>query len=310
MAGLIAIAMSAASYVLQPVERSEGWYGICLPSPQLWGLPDLLSWLLNLMVILAVAILLFLINKHFNFVRTTEPALPAVFVIATASSPWFTEGLNTSTLLCLVNVVSLGIIFGAYDRKNATPQVFCIGFLTGLGSMFQYAFIPMIGVYFIWALFLKVLRLKETLALLIGLLCPYWIALGFGLISLHDFHLPTLIPFFGNDNDLTELFFLICGVGFATIASFLVSLVNGMKLYAGNSRVNAMNLCVTAMGLASVICILVDYENMTTYVVTLYVAMAVQAANICALWNLQQEWLVSAIPSVIYIGLFMASVLI
>ena len=304
----IALAMCVTTYILKPVKMSRGDYGICLPSPHLWAIPDFLSWLINLIIIGGIAFILFQTNRHFNFIRTTEPALPVIFVIATCSSPWFTQGLDTSTLLCLVNVISLAIVFGVYNRPNATQQIFSMGGLIGLGSMFEYAFLPMAFVYIIWALILKILRFKETIAFLLGIMCPYWIGLGLGLISISDFHIQSLTPFFGSETDYSEIWLLLCGTGIAAIGGLFATMFNSMKLYAGNSIVNSMNLCVTVMGLAALICIFADYENMTAYVVTLYVAMSVQLANICALWNPEQEWLVSAIPSVIYIGLFLAAI--
>ena len=34
----------------------------------------------------------------------------------------------------------------------------------------------------------KVLRIKETVAYIMGLVAPYWVALGFGLVSFSDFN--------------------------------------------------------------------------------------------------------------------------
>lgn len=308
LAMAVALAMCLISYFLEPVTIDRTDYGICLPSPQLWYLPGFLSWLLNLIVIAGITLILFLINKTYNFVRTTEPVLLVLFLISTCSSPWFTKNLNESTLLCLVNVLSLAMVFGAYDKKNATQQIFVIGAFAGFGSMFQYAFVPMIFVYFLWALFMKILRLRETLAFLTGILCPYWIGLGLGFISLSDFRLPEPSHLLTDSANYTDFLLLLLATGFAAVIGLTAALSNGMKLYAGNSRVNAMNLCVTTLGLVSMVCIFLDYDNITAYVVTLFMAMSVQMANICALWNFQDEWIVSTLPSLVFIGLFIAGV--
>lgn len=308
VATVFAVAMSLIAFFISPVHESPDDYGICLPSPFRWGLPEFLSWILNCLVIGTIALTLFLINKTYNFIKTTQPVLIPIFLVAACSSPWFTESLNASTLLCLINVVSIGIIFSAYDRPNATQQLFCIGFLGSLGSMFQYAFIPMIFVYFTWTIFLKICRLKETIAFGLGLVCPYWIGLGFGLLSYHDFKLPSLTPFFGNEIDYTELLLLLLATGFAAVSSSFISLINGMKLYAGNARIYAMNLCIMVLGLASIICIFIDYDNMTAYVITLFMVMAVQFANICALWSPAEPMLITLVPVVIYLILFGFSV--
>lgn len=309
MAALLAIAMCVLSFLYHPVEIAPIQYGICLPSPDSWDFDATWSGIINATLIGLIALLLYVLNRTYNFVRTTEPALFAVFLIMASSGPWFTEYLNTSVILCLANVICLGIIFDSYDTRNATQQMFILGFVVGAGSMVQYGFLPMAIVYFLWALFMKVLRVKETLALLAGVICPYWIALGIGWIKLSDLHFPSITPLLSLATDRIDFLLMLIGIAVAAVVGFICVLTNSMKLYAGNSRVNAMNLCVTSLGAASVICIVVDYDNMPAYVLSLYMACAVQLANICALWNPRMPWIVTAFPSAIYIAIFVCSFL-
>ena len=310
LAILVACAMCVLSLIYHPVDFSPIQYGLCLPSPDSWEIDPFWSWIINTFIIGIIAIFLWLINKSYNFIRTTEPVLPVLFMVMASSFPGFTEAINTSMLLCLANVVCLGLIFASYDTRNATQQMFILGVVIGIGAMFQYAFLPMACVYFLWMLFMKVMRIKETLAFIAGILCPYWITLGTGWLSFSDIHFPSLIPLFGNNHDHSDLLFLLGGISFAAAVGFLVALVNFMKLFAGNSKVNAMNLCIYTLGIASVICILVDFDNMPAYVITLYMACAVQIANICALWNPTMPWIITFIPSVIYMALFAGSLIL
>ena len=309
IAVVIAIAMCLLSFLYHPIQIQPIQYGLCLPSPDAWDFDPLGSWIVNTALIGLIAILLFLINKSYNFVRTTEPALVTVFLIMAASGPWFTQSLNTSVLLCLANVVCMGIVFDSYDVKNATQELFTVGLVVGFGSMVQYAFLPMAIVYFLWAIFMKVLRIKETLAFLIGMVCPYWIALGIGWIHFSQLHYPSLSPLFSYEKDPSEFIILLSGIAFAAAFGFILVMVNSMKLFAGNSRVYAMNLCVTILGAASVIFILIDFDNIHAYVTTLYMACAVQIANICALWNPRMPWMVSVLPSLFYIAVFVCSII-
>lgn len=309
VATVVAFAMCLLSYIFQPVEIVPIQYGICLPSPDTWEFDHFWSWVINTGLIGLTTILLFLINKSYNFIRTTEPTLMALFMIMASSGPWFTETITTSVLLCLANVVCMGIIFDSYDSRNSTQEMFILGAVVGFGSMVQYAFLPMGIVYLIWALFMRVLRIKETLAFILGIACPYWIVLGTGWIRLADLHYPSLNPLFMMTQDPSEFFILLSGVALAAGAGFVVALVNSFKLYAGNSRVNAMNLCVSTLGAFSVICILIDFDNMHAYVTTLYMATAAQIANICALWNPKMPWTVTLLPALCYIGIFVCSII-
>lgn len=308
IAAAVAFALCLLSFLYHPVQIQPIQYGLCLPSPDSWDFNPLGSWIVNTALIGLIAILLFLINKSYNFIKTTEPALVVVFLIMAASGPWFTQSLNTSVLLCLANVVCLGIILDSYDTTNATQELFTIGLVVGIGSMVQYAFLPMAVVYILWALYMKVLRIKETLAFLIGIVCPYWIALGIGWLHFSQLHFPSINPLFSYEKDPSDFIILLSGIAFAAVVGFILALINSMKLFAGNSKVYAMNLCMVTLGAASVIFILVDFDNIHAYVITLYLACAVQIANICALWNPRLPWLVSVLPSLFYIAAFVCCI--
>lgn len=307
MAAVVAVTMCILSLWFQSVEISSIQYGICLPSPDSWEFDKFISCLINTLLIGLIAILLYLINKTYNFVRTTEPALYAIFLIMAASGPWFTESINVSVLICLANVMCMGIIFDTYGVRNATQEMFAMGVVIGMGAMVQYAFLPLAMVFLLWALFMKVLRVKETLAYIIGIICPYWIALGVGWLHFSDFEFPSLSPLFSYREDPSKFFILLSGIAVAAAGGFILTCTNAMKLYAGNKRVNAMNLCVVATGGFATICILVDFDNIHAYVTTLYMACAVQLANICAIWNPKWPWTVTIIPSLVYITLFVLS---
>lgn len=309
MAAILAVTMCILSYLFHPVEIRPIQYGICLPSPDAWDFNPLGAWFINTILIGFITVLLFVVNKTYNFVRTTEPAMISIFLVMACSVPWFSQTLNTSVLLCLANVVCMGIIFDSYASRNATQELFIMGVVIGMGAMVQYAFLPMAVVFMLWTLFMKVMRVKETLAFLAGILCPYWIALGVGWLHFSDFHFPSLTPLFSNQQDPSEFFILLTAIALAAGVGFLCSVVNAIKLYAGNSRVNAMNLCVMAAGAVSVICILVDFDNMHAYVTTLFMACAIQLANICAIWNPRMPWLVTVLPSAAYISLFVLSLI-
>ena len=307
LAALVALAMCILSLLFHPVNITPVEYGFFLPSPDSWDFNPVWSWAVNTALIGLISLLLFLVNKTYNFIRTTEPVLVALFLVMTTSGPWFTEALNTSVILCLANVVNMGIIFDSYDSRNATREMFILGVVVGIGAMVQYAFLPMAVVYVLWALFMKVLRVKESLAYVAGICCPYWIALGTGWLDFNEFHFPSITPLISFEQDPSEFFILLAGIGLAAITGFIIVAVNSIKLYAGNSKVNAMNLCVSALGASCVLCILVDFDNIAAYVISLYMAATVQVANICALWNPKMPWTVTVIPSLCYMALFACS---
>lgn len=299
------VAMTAVSFISRPPERVSGEVGLCLPSPNLWEINPVSSWLINTVLIGAVAMWGYMLNRTFNFIRSTKPVLPVVFLILASSNPWITYYLSSSTIICVVNLLCLNFLFGEYNSRNATQTMFVIGTFLSVGSMFQYAFLPMIVAYGLAAMVMKIFRVKELLALGMGLVAPYWVCLGTGLISVDSFRIPELTNLFNDFAQASEIFVLALSVGFLAFIGFFLALNNSVRLYAGNSRVNALNMTVTILEFVCVICMVVDFSNMLAYLGTLYFTVAVQIANVCALWHLKRDWPV-AVTCIIYIGFFIA----
>lgn len=310
IAAATAAAMCVLSFVFQPERPLPAQTGLCLPSPGEWHLPVLWSWIINTSLLGLITIGAWLLNRTFNFIRSTEPVMPALFLLLTSSNPWITGELSSSLIICSVNLIWITILFTAYDSKNATQPLFAVATFISIGSMFQYAFLPMGLAALIGALIMKVLRFKELATFLLGLISPYWIALGFGWIKFSEFRLPEPLPLFSGSYDGTTLFLLMLSVGVAIFIGVMTGFAVGLRLYAGNSKVNAMNGVITWTGIISVICILIDFNNIFAYLATLYLAVAVQLANLCALWQFRHEWLVTFLPGTVFVTFFILMLLL
>ena len=303
LSAAVALALIALAYVYQPALELSGMPGICLPPATEW-IDGTWSWIVNLLVIAGIGLGINFLNREFNFIKTTQPVLPAVFLLLASSNPWLTDTLNSSVLMCAVNIISLALLFGVYDITNATRELFTIGTFIAIGSMFEYAFLAMVPVYLIGALTMKVLRLKEFVAFCLGLLAPYWVAVGLGIIPLSGFRIPHTSFIFEGYQKASELFLLLLNVGTAIFIGVCIGVTNSMKLYAGNSRVNAMNFVIYVMGAVCAVCVIADFDNMLAYLGTLYFTVAVQIANLCAIWNFRHEWIITLIAALFAIAFF------
>lgn len=304
LAATATAAMCALSYFFGPESRLSGGLGICLPSPNLWSIPPLWSWIANTAALGLLAIWMFLLNRHFNFIRSTQPVLPAMFLVFVASNPWLTDYLTASTIICAINLLAINVMFGSYRQPNATQQMFLIGTVISVASMFQYASLPYTLAYIIAGIIMKAFRIKEFLAMVMGLAAPYWVGVGLGIIGLDAFRMPEITNLFNGFTGAPDLFALMLSVGLAIFFGLALGMNNSIKLYAGNSRTNAMNMTINMVGLVSIICVVADFNNMMAYLTTLYFTVAVQIANLCALWHIRKEWLAAFIPGIIYIGFF------
>lgn len=304
LAAVVACTMCVLAYFVMPQVRISGNMGLCLPSPNLWPIPPLWSWVANGCLTVFTAIGYGLLNRRYNYIKTSQPIVPALFLVMAASNPFTIQYVSGSTLLCLVNLLCLFILFDCYRLENTTSQIFVISTFISFGSMFQHAFIPFLLAYVAGAIIMKAFRFKELLAMILGLIAPYWIGLGLGLIKLNWFKIPELSNLFDGFAPPADLMVIIVGFGVAAFFGFFLSINNSIRLYAGNSRVYALNQTINFVGIISMLGIMLDFSNMMAYATTLYFVFAVQIANLCAQSNFRREWILSLIPAIIYVVLF------
>ena len=303
------LAMFAVAFFIESPATLGGQMGICLPSPNDWGLSPLGGWLLNLAVTVSVTLALYFCNKEFSFVQGSDTVLTGMFVIMAASNTWTSGMLSSSGIMALANIICLILLFGCYRKRNASQELFVIATILSLGSMIQYAFIFMMPVYLIGSIMLKCFNMKVLAGFLMGIVAPYWIAVGLGIIPPDAFTMPTFTNLFEGYASKGGLFIGLVNVALTVLIAFILALNNSVKLYAGNTQRRLYNMVINLLGIVATICMIVDFNNMVVYLTTVYMIAAVQLGNLFALWNVHRGWLWLLCLSVAYITGFVLTVI-
>lgn len=270
------------SFVSPPPIFDSGENGICVPSPNLWQLPPLLSWSVNFAGIIAIAVGALFSNKKLVFVPGQDYVFPALFLITVAANPWLTSQLNASTILCAANLGCLYLLMNAYGHSNATQEMFVIATIAGLGAMFMYAFVLFIPVYLICASTLQLMRPKELCAFGLGLFAPYWTLIGLGIVSPADFALPDMEPVFNSEISGLDIAFVLIELGLAVLAGLIAVIYNSLKLFNTSVRLMLFNRVICICGLAAAIFACIDFTNFFAYIETILLVVAIQVANLAA----------------------------
>ena len=305
---LIAAVMSAVGFFTGPQTQLSGRMGLCLPSPNLWPLIPEVSWTLNLAFIVLTAFGLYLANKAYTFIPNPSIVVISAFVVMCCSNPWISGMLTSSVIMAAVNLYCISLTFGSFKERNASQCFFLIATMLSIGSMFQYAFVFMAPVYIAIGITLKCFRFRELLALLMGLVAPYWVSIGLGLIPPESINIPTFTNLFEGYSSKMELFSGTVNLSVTALFALLFGLNNLVKLYAGNSRRRLFNTSLNLMGIACVAMMAIDFNNMTAYMATFYMIAAVQFANVFALWNVKSWKIWLPVAAALYVGFFTASV--
>ena len=158
---VLAIALTFIYYLFGSIGGLAADFGVCLPSPNLWPLPQLWSWGVNLALILGCGVALHFFNKTYSVIQTADMVLPSMFIVLTGTNPWANGLLDSSSIMAAVNIICLAAIFNCYKSYNATQEVFLVSTMLSLGSMFQYAFLFFIPGYVVIALLMQCFRLRE-----------------------------------------------------------------------------------------------------------------------------------------------------
>ena len=304
LAAIAALAMAAVAFFVAPEVPSHTDSGICFPSPDLWIASPMTGRIVNILLLGGVCLLLFAVNKDRTFIKGSDTVQLGMFLIMAASNVWVTESLNSGLLTALINLICLWIIFGCYDMRNSTREMFVTGTVLGIGSMFEYSVVFMTPVYIVGIAVLKSFSFRVLIAYLMGLLAPFWIVIGLGIVSPEAFAFPILQPF--NDMAMTrsELLVGLLNVAFTVILGLSFALANSVRLYAGTSKRRLYNLVINILGVVALICIVFDFDNITAYLPTLYMVAAVQTGNFFELSNVYRGnvWVLAL--AALYVGAF------
>lgn len=272
----VVLSLTAYNYGVHLVAPSVG--GICLPPPSQWGLQPFISLALNMLLIIGGAFWMININRRFNFIPSTSIIYASLFFFMAVGSPVLANGLNTSTLLLIANLAAMQLLFGEYGRSNPAPEpLFVLGTIFSIGSMVHYSFLFFIVVYACVAVLLKVMQIRQIVALIIGVIAPYWILLGTGLVPVQSLHIPTPGVVWMSELPGIEMLWPILTVGLTAFWGLMVALRNAFTLFSASTAIRAYNYALSLPALTCVVLLLIDWENFMVYYLPLSMFVALQA---------------------------------
>ncbi len=294
--------MAFCAFVWFPFPESDGEMGICLLSPEAWGLPPLLSWGINVALMFLMSVTLAMANRRYNFIPTPSNLFSGAWLIMAGTNIVVASHLCTSTLLGLANLLCIITLISQYGQSSFTRGIFFIASTLAWGSMFQYSFLFFIPVYAVCAAVLKLFHWKEFMAMLMGVATPYIILLGLGAVSPEQFYMPRISYLWDAFKGEPESVVLIVMAGVTALWTLLLALRNFIPLMTASTAVRAYNVCVTLPGLAMLILMMVDYGNFMAYYLSLAMIGAIQLGYLTAFGSRR----VSPLPYLIHLALYLS----
>lgn len=283
--------------------------GVCFSSISTLALPPFISTLLSVVGIIGVCALLSLINKIYSFTRDVTYIFASSFLLLSIVYPEIVTRLSDGTILALIVVWLSYLLFSTYQSMYPQRRVFLISVILSCCCMFQYTFVYLIPVFFIGFLQMRAMYIRSALAMLFGLVTPFWIVLGLGIIGLEDLHAPQLANVWEHlgVEQYRNVIILLSVTAFVTL---VLLIANVLQIINYKMQVRAYNGFFLVLTILTMIVMAVDFDNVMVYFPVLNLCLSIQIAHSFTI----QKYLRRYIPYLLFVlsclGVFVWRVLI
>lgn len=252
--------------------------GVALPSANMWiqtGGADFFAGLAGSALTVAVMLML---NQIYNVLRSMTYLFVALFSMMQLATPDLMTEFYTGTLLSIVVPACLLLLFSCFRQPQSARRIFLIFCTLSACSATQYCFAVYIPVFLLGLAQMQIFSGRTLTASLLGLITPWWIMLGFGIIDVADIHLPHLVSIFAV-TDHADAIMMLVALGITTFAMLVCYILNLLKTIAYNARARAFNGAFSLVALFTLTAICVDFRNIISYIPLLNFSAAMETAH-------------------------------
>lgn len=254
--------------------QSDHTVGFPVPSSWLAGMPAVSFWV-NAGLVILTAILMILINRRYNLLRTLSVFFAAYFVFTTMCMPVAGAQLTAGSLLAPVVMLCVWLMYSVYTVRQSSRRVFLVFALLTTGALFHYGFLLYLPVFFIGLGQMRIFSFKRVLAALIGIFAPVWI--GWGMLSLPMPHMPRL--FFTPPTVVMQMpggLPFVLTVAFTFLVGALMGMANILRILSFNTRGRSYNGLLSLVALCTGVGAIVNFTDICFYAVLLSALAAFQ----------------------------------
>lgn len=273
---LIALCIIPAAHLTLlniPIEYVEGDRGLIFPSANLWIQNHTVAFWVNIIGTYALAALMITLNRGFNLLRAMTLLDSSLFLLMSLSTPWLLVQFYTGTPLCLTLLLCLFLLYSTYSEPHRRKRIFLIFFILSAMTMTQYCYAVFIPVFIIGTVQMRVFSPKTVMAIILGLITPWWIVLGSGIAGVEDIHGPRIHEML-DEFDIVENFELVVAVVFSGLLLVVGWFLNFPKMIAYNAHMRAYNGTLSVLALFTLLAVCIDFTNLAAYAPLLFMCAA------------------------------------
>lgn len=264
------------------------WSGNSFAPPETASVNSSVSWmsrpvvnsfgmaaLLSSLALLISGGIMALNDRSFNILRSPARMDVGLFVFAACAASGALGFSMTGCILCVTVLLCLMIMYTTYYRVNANRRVFLVFFLLSAGSVLQYSFAAFIPVMLVGCRQMRCLNFRSVLAAIIGIVTPYWILWGFGVMSIDDFMPPRIVwPSLSVFSTFTVP--QLISIFTAVITALLAMIYNLVQMLGRNARTRAFNGILASLTFWTVLMTVIDFGHALSFMPLLCAFAAMQ----------------------------------
>ena len=276
--GIVYVAVSLMAYHTATAMVSESGGAALFQAGDVWMAHPLWSYGINTLCVLAIVPLVVLLNKGYTFIREVTYVYDTLFLALQLAFPHLCVKWNPGSALCLLIVIVQLIMFSTYQRKEVSQKrVFLAFFLVAACSLYHYAFLALALPMLIGFLQMRAMNFRSILAMLFGLITPFWLVMCVFVLNPDLFTQPDLglgIQIFES-----EQLPLLIGIGVVALLTFVLSVLNLTKIISYRLQLRVYNSFYLILALFCVVMMAIDHGNMQVYLPMLNYCLAIQIAQ-------------------------------
>ena len=246
------------------IDVVPGDRGLGFRSANNWVDSPGLSLYVSLLVYVLSAFAIVAINRFYNLLHTLSLICGAFFLWMLGACPMSMGQVQGGMLLLIVMLISITLLFNAFDNPSDTPRVFLAFFLVTAGALTQYGFVPYLPILLMGCGQMRIFNVKTLLAVGTGILTPLWIVWGIRLVDFREVTKPVFDSIFNTFTGPKIVWFLSLS-GFTIIVNILLIIVNVIRIYSYNLITRARNGLLIMTSVVTMIMMALDFTNIPFY---------------------------------------------
>lgn len=285
------------------VQAIAGDKGTVIPSANIWlrgGAADFLAGIGGAAVTVGIMLLL---NKVYNVLRSMTSLYIALFAVMELATPDLLTQFYTGTLLAIVVPLCQYLLFSCFRAPDSTRHVFVIFLLLSLCAAAQYCFIFYIPVFLLGLGQMQIFGARSLLAAILGIITPWWILIGFGIVTPESAavpHIESIFAVIGSGDSL----FLLLTIAVTVFCAVLCYVLNLLRTIAYNAQARAFNGSFTLLLLVTAAAACADYRNIISYVPLLNYCAAMEITHYFSTHRGEKSFIPVLIISAAYAAIF------